>query len=120
MIFARYMTLCLYHSEHGYYMQGRERTGVGGDYFTSADLHPIFARLIARQAAEIWEMLGKPSSFVWVEMGPGRGWFTRDFLAWAKKQRPDFADMLRYVIVDPNPDRRKRLLERLAEDGFET
>ena len=78
MTFAEYMLLCLYHPEHGYYTQGGERTGVRGDYFTSPDLHPIFARLLARQAAEMWEILDRPTSFTWVEMGPGRGWFARD------------------------------------------
>jgi SAM-dependent MidA family methyltransferase len=99
-------------------MRAGEQTGVRGDYFTSPDLHPIFARLIARQAAEIWEALGNPPNFAWVEMGPGRGWFARDFLDWAKKQRPDFADALRYVVVDPSPDRQKHLLERIVENGL--
>jgi len=112
------MALCLYHPEYGYYMQGLERTGAPGDYFTSPDLHPIFARLIARQAVEIWELLGKSSSFTWVEMGPGRGWFVRDFLDWARKQRPDFADALRYVIIDPGAEQRRRLLEKITRDGF--
>jgi SAM-dependent MidA family methyltransferase len=116
--FERYMALCLYHPEYGYYMRGHERTGPLGDYFTSPDLHPIFARLIARQAVEIWEMLGKTSSFAWVEMGPGRGWFARDFLEWARKQRPDFARALHYVIIEPSPEQRKRLRERIAEDSF--
>ncbi|MGE5325816.1 MAG: SAM-dependent methyltransferase, partial [Deltaproteobacteria bacterium] len=53
MPFSRYMQLCLYHPEFGYYMQEGERTGVAGDYFTSADLHPIFSRLLARQAVEM-------------------------------------------------------------------
>ena len=65
------MALCLYHPEFGYYMRGFERTGIRGDYFTSADLHPIFARLVARQAAEMWRVLGRPSVFTWVEMGAG-------------------------------------------------
>ncbi|PYU99073.1 MAG: SAM-dependent methyltransferase [Acidobacteria bacterium] len=120
MIFARYMTLCLYHPEHGYYMQGRERTGVGGDYFTSADLHPIFARLIARQAAEMWEILGKPARFTWVEMGAGRGWFARDFLAWVAAARPDFMAALDYLAVEPGPRQRDRLLERLAGEAVAT
>jgi SAM-dependent MidA family methyltransferase len=33
MTFEHYMTFCLYHPEFGYYVQGRERTGVAGDYF---------------------------------------------------------------------------------------
>ena len=69
--FREYMALCLYHPEHGYYMCGPERTGMRGDYFTSSDLHPIFARLMARQAAEMWEVLGRPTPFTWVEMGAG-------------------------------------------------
>jgi len=116
--FERYMALCLYHPEYGYYMRGHERTGARGDYFTSPDLHPIFARLIARQAVEIWEMLGKTSNFAWVEMGPGRGWFARDFIEWARKQRPDFARALHYVIIEPSPEQRKLLRERIAQDAF--
>jgi len=51
--FERYMALCLYRREYGYYTRGHERTAARGDYFTSPDFHPIFARLIARQAVEI-------------------------------------------------------------------
>lgn len=115
--FERYMALCLYHPEHGYYMQGRERTGVRGDYFTSPDLHPIFARLIARQAAEMWEALRRPAPFTWVEMGAGRGWFARDFLLWVKSARPDFGGALDYVIVEPSL---ASALTRLNADGLDT
>ena len=120
MTFARYMALCLYHPEHGYYMQGHERTGVRGDYFTSADLHPIFARLIARQAAEMWEILGKPTRFTWAEMGAGRGWFAQDFRAWVAAARPDFRAALDYVAVEPGPGQRDRLLERLGGEAVAT
>jgi SAM-dependent MidA family methyltransferase len=113
--FEHYMALCLYHPEHGYYMQEHERTGVRGDYFTSPDLHPIFARLIARQAAEMWEILGQPPKFAWVEMGAGRGWFARDFLDWVVRRRPDFAAALDYLIVEPSPRRRARPEENFAE-----
>jgi SAM-dependent MidA family methyltransferase len=113
--FERYMQQCLYHPELGYYMQGRERTGVRGDYFTSSDLHPIFARLIGRQAAEMWEILGRPERFNWVEMGPGRGWFARDFLRWVEDVRPDFAASLDYVAVEPGGRQREQVVQRVAE-----
>ncbi len=116
MTFARYMQLCLYHPEYGYYMQEPERTGVAGDYFTSADLHPVFARLVARQAAEIWDFLDRPQRFTWVEMGAGRGLFARDFLNWTVKAWPDFHAALDYVAVEPAPRRRQRLLEVAASD----
>jgi SAM-dependent MidA family methyltransferase len=116
--FERYMALCLYHPEHGYYTQGRDRTGAEGDYFTSPDLHPIFARLVARQAAEMWDMLGRPARFSWVEMGVGRGLFAQDFLSWVKSALPDFAGALEYVAIEPGPRQCARLRERLAEKGL--
>jgi SAM-dependent MidA family methyltransferase len=119
MPFERYMALCLYHPEFGYYMQDRERTGVRGDYFTSSDLHPIFARLLARQAAEMWECLERPGRFTWVEMGAGRGLFALDFLRWAQRARPDFFAALEYVAVEPGARPQAHLRERLAANGLE-
>jgi SAM-dependent MidA family methyltransferase len=118
--FERYMGLCLYHPEFGYYLGARERTGVAGDYFTSSDLHPIFARLLARQAEEMWEALGRPARFTWVEMGAGRGLFARDFLGWSKRALPDFAAALAYVAIEPSPQQRAHVRKRLAEEGLET
>ena len=114
------MQTCLYHPEFGYYMQGQERTGVRGDYFTSPDLHPVFARLVARQAVELWEVKGRPPHFSWVEMGPGRGWFARDFLCWARSAQPEFYGALDYVAIEPGPRQRLLLRERLAEDKLQS
>jgi SAM-dependent MidA family methyltransferase len=119
MPFERYMALCLYHPEFGYYMQDRERSGVRGDYFTSSDLHPIFARLIARQAAEMWEILGRPGRFTWVEVGAGRGVFALDFLGWVQRVWPAFSGALDYVAVEPGVRPQARLRERLAANGLE-
>ena len=119
MTFERYMGLCLYHPEYGYYSSGQDRSGVAGDYFTSPDLHPIFARLLARQAAEMWDRLGRPSRFSWVEMGAGRGLFAGDFLSWVKSALPDFAGALEYLVIEPGPRQRARLRERLVEKGLE-
>jgi SAM-dependent MidA family methyltransferase len=119
MTFERYMALCLYHPEFGYYTRGRERTGAQGDYFTSPDLHPVFARLLARQAAEMWECLERPRRFTWVEMGAGRGLFACDFLSWVKRALPELAAALDYVAIEPGPRERQRIQERLANLGLE-
>jgi len=119
MTFERYMALCLYHPEFGYYTQGRERTGVAGDYFTSSDLHPVFARLIARQAAEMWTAMGRPEPFTWVEMGAGRGVFASDFLSWSAGALPAFAAALAYVAVEPGTKQRQAIAARLAAVGIE-
>jgi len=118
MTFARYMAACLYHPEFGYYTQGRERTGKGGDYFTSSDLHPVFARLIARQAAEMWAGLGHPQPFTWVEMGAGCGIFASDFLSWVGRALPEFTAALEYIAIEPGERQRQHLEERLAGAGM--
>jgi SAM-dependent MidA family methyltransferase len=118
--FEHYMELCLYHPDFGYYMQDRERTGARGDYFTSPDLHPIFARLVARQAVEMWEVMGRPEPFTWVEMGPGRGWFARDFLGWIRATQPGFSTLLDYIAIEPGPRQRARLAEKLKEDRLDS
>jgi SAM-dependent MidA family methyltransferase len=119
MTFARYMALCLYDPEFGYYTQGRERTGVAGDYFTSSDLHPVFARLVARQAAEMWNVMGRPQPFTWVEMGAGRGLFASDFLGWSASALPEFFTALRYVAIEPGTLQCQRIEARLAARGVE-
>jgi SAM-dependent MidA family methyltransferase len=118
--FEHYMDLCLYHPEYGYYMQGNSRTGVRGDYFTSPDLHPVFARLMARQAAEMWEMLGRPAPFTCVEMGAGSGRFAVDFLRWVKRVRPDFYQALAYELIEPGPKQRAHVYDLLAGGHFES
>ena len=117
MTFERYMALCLYHPEFGYYTQGRERTGIAGDYFTSPDLHPVFARLVARQAAEMWTAMGQPEPFTWVEMGPGRGLFASDFLSWSAEALPEFAAALEYIAIEPGSQQRQRIESRLTAAG---
>ncbi len=118
LTFERFMEFCLYHPEHGYYMQAKERTGVRGDYFTSPDLHPVFARLIARQAGEMWDLLQRPPRFSWVEMGPGRGFFAQDFMAGVRQQNPEFFESVEYVAVEPGVRQQEMLRERFARAGF--
>lgn len=104
--FVRFMELALFAPCHGYYMQAgsaEERIGWKGDYYTSSDLHPIFAGAVAHQAKQIDELLGHPDPFTLVEMGPGRGLFARHFLEASTELQDTFADRLRYVLVERSP-----------------
>src|ERR1700737_1869186 len=78
MTFAEYMEACLYHPEHGYYARPEARRFA--DYYTSVDVHPIFARLLATQLAEMWELLGRPAEFHAVECGAGVGRLAAEIL----------------------------------------
>ncbi|HET9410073.1 MAG TPA: SAM-dependent methyltransferase [Candidatus Sulfotelmatobacter sp.] len=107
--FSRYMELCLYDPEHGYYSRHAEQFGKAGDFYTSSDVHAVFGRLLARQFEEMWRVLGSRARIELIELGPGRGLFAQDVLDWAAKKFPDFFCALTYVLVESSPALRERI-----------
>jgi len=112
--FSRYMELCLYDPEHGYYSRNAEQFGKAGDFYTSSDVHAVFGRLMSRQFDEMWRALGSPGRIDVVELGPGRGLFAQDVLDWSEKKFPAFFRALRYVLVESSPALRQRIEATLA------
>jgi SAM-dependent MidA family methyltransferase len=113
--FSRYMELCLYEPELGYYSRAREQFGKTGDFYTSSDVHAVFGRLLARQFEEMWRALDSPERIDVIELGPGRGLFGRDVLDWSARQFPEFANALHYALVEQSPHLREKLQGRLAD-----
>ena len=113
--FSRYMELCLYHPELGYYSRNAEQFGKAGDFYTSSDVHALFGRLLARQFEECWRALGLPPQIEILELGPGRGLFAQDVLAWSEKKFPEFFHALHYSLAENSPQLRDRLRTVLAE-----
>jgi SAM-dependent MidA family methyltransferase len=109
--FSRYMELCLYHPELGYYSRNAAQFGKAGDFYTSSDVHAVFGRLLARQFDQMWRALGSPETITLKELGPGRGLFAQDVLDWSEKKFPDFFRAVRYVLVEQS----RRLRESIAE-----
>jgi len=108
--FSRYMELCLYDPEFGYYSRGDEKFGKSGDFYTSSDVHAVFGRLLARQFEEMWRALGSPAPIEVLELGPGRGLFAQDVLDWSEKKFPDFYRALHYTLVERSPSLRQKLV----------
>lgn len=118
--FSRYMELCLYHPDLGYYSRKADQFGKAGDFYTSSDVHAVFGRLLARQFDETWRALGSPQQIEILELGPGRGLFARDVLDWSKKKFPEFFGALHYSLAECSPALRERLqltLERHFKTG---
>jgi SAM-dependent MidA family methyltransferase len=113
--FSRYMELCLYDPEFGYYSRNAQQFGKAGDFYTSSDVHAVFGRLLARQFEEMWRALGSPGQIELVELGPGRGLFAQDVLGWSEKKFPDFFRALRYILVESSPALRERIQETLRK-----
>jgi SAM-dependent MidA family methyltransferase len=101
--FSRYMDLCLYDPQLGYYSRNAEQFGKAGDFYTSSDVHAVFGRLMARQFEEMWRVLGSPERIEVVELGPGRGLFAQDVLDWSEKKFPEFFRALHYLLLESSP-----------------
>jgi len=110
--FAEFMRECLYHPELGYYSRLAARRL--GDYYTSVDVHPIFGRLLARQLAEMWRLLGSPHPFLAVEAGAGIGRLSGHILDFAAKEFPEFYAAMNYVAVEHSMARRAEHPARLS------
>ena len=117
--FSRYMEMCLYDSELGYYSRTAEQFGKAGDFYTSSDVHAVFGRLLARQFEEMWRVLGSPERLVLLELGPGRGLFAQDVLDWSEKKFPEFFRALHYALAESSPALRQRIQKKLTRH-FET
>ncbi len=113
--FSRYMELCLYDPDLGYYSKNAEQFGKAGDFYTSSDVHAVFGRLLARQFEEMWRALGSPGRIEILELGPGRGLFAQDVLDWSEKKFPDFFGALHYSLVERSPALRERLRKILSK-----
>ncbi len=118
--FSRYMEMCLYDDEFGYYSRNAAQFGKAGDFYTSSDVHAVFGRLMARQFDEMWRVLGCPEHVVVKELGPGRGLFAQDVLDWAETKFPRFFGALRYELLEQSSALRSRIeqtLNRRFESG---
>jgi SAM-dependent MidA family methyltransferase len=120
MPFSRYMEMCLYDAEFGYYSGRVEQFGKGGDFYTASDVHAVFGRLLTRQFEEMWRCLGSPERLELVELGPGRGLFAQDVLDWSEKKFPNLFHAITYVLVESSEALRLRLrsiLDRHLRSG---
>jgi SAM-dependent MidA family methyltransferase len=112
--FSRYMDLCLYDPQLGYYSKNAEQFGRAGDFYTSSDVHAVFGRLLARQFEEMWRVLGRPPRMEILELGPGRGLFAQDVLDWSEKKFPQFFAALHYSLMERSPALREHLQVTLS------
>ena len=107
----RYMALCL----EPYYGK-RDPFGAEGDFITAPEISQMFGELIGLWAAEVWRMMGSPSSFRLIELGPGRGTLMADALR-AGRAMPGFCEALGLHFVELSPVLRQKQAERLAASG---
>jgi SAM-dependent MidA family methyltransferase len=115
--FAEFMELALYHPEHGYYRGDVVRSAREGDFLTAGELHPIFARVVASQVVEMWELLDRPGLFTVREYGAGPGTLGLGIIETVAAERPDAVAALGYDPIELNAAHRRAIAERFAAAG---
>ncbi len=98
---AEYMSLCLSHPEHGYYM-AREPFGREGDFITAPEISQMFGELLGLWAVATWQALGSPERFALLELGPGRGTLMADALR-AASGHEAFLKAMTVHLVEMSP-----------------
>lgn len=111
--FHRFVELCLYHLELGYYNVQQSRLGKEGDFFTSAHTAPVFSRLLARHLYGAWRLSGSPPRFELIELGPGEGLLAAELLAFTQVRFPEFFEALHYTGVEQSSTLRARIAAHL-------
>ncbi len=111
--FARYLELALYAPGMGYYSGGAAKFGGTGDFVTAPEISPLFGKTVARQAAQILELMGDKSGDI-LEFGAGTGKLALDMLLELEKlgRLPG-----RYLILEVSAElrlRQRELFEKRA------
>ncbi len=114
---ARYMSLCLVHEEHGYYMK-KDPLGVLGDFTTAPEISQMFGELIGLWCAGIWQSMGAPANMHLVELGPGRGTLMADALRAIRRALPQFMAAINVHLVETSPVLREKQADALRLSGI--
>ena len=111
--FARFMDMALYDPEHGYYTTGGNRSKkkntalpigmAGGDFYTAPCVSPFLAKSLVRQFQEIDHLLGQPSEFTLLEMGPGEGRLIKEVVDEIAQLDHGLFSRLAIILVEQSP-----------------
>jgi len=106
--FAEFMQHALYAPGLGYYAAGNTKFGPGGDFVTAPEVSPLFAAVVARQAAPVIAAIAGAEVF---EFGAGSGVLAVQVL---RKLAELEAVPARYSILEVSPElaeRQQRYIE---------
>ena len=75
---SRYMEICLWDDENGYYTSNRVIGGDGGDFITSPEISQTFGELIGLWALNFYQQFINKERLFLTELGSGRGILLKD------------------------------------------
>jgi len=115
MDLGEYMSLCLSHPEHGYYMT-RDPFGQKGDFTTAPEISQMFGEMIGVWVADTWIKMGSPKKIIILECGPGRGTLMADAMR-VTKNVDGFHDAVQLHLLEMSPVLKDIQKDSLKEYG---
>ncbi|MBV9490360.1 MAG: SAM-dependent methyltransferase [Verrucomicrobia bacterium] len=112
--FAEFMSLALYHPEHGYYVRPEVRIGRAGDFFTNVSVGAVYGQILADQVAAMHRILGMPEQFTILEQGTEDGRLARDILERLNEAAPRTYAATTYLLIEPHASLRSVQQDQLA------
>ena len=102
-----YMRLALGDGSGDGYYATRDPFGASGDFITAPEVSQLFGEIVGAWCAHMWAEMGRPSSVLLVEPGPGRGTLMADILRVARLV-PGFLEAATVHLVETSPALRQR------------
>lgn len=100
--FCEFMHAALYGAEDGYYTQ-RQDIGRRGDFYTNANIHPLFGALLAEKLVALFNELRDSSELMFIEVGAGTGLLAEDILSHLARDHHDWFERITYIMVEQSP-----------------
>lgn len=107
----QYMSLCLGHPEHGYYMK-QDPFGASGDFTTAPEISQLYGDMIGLWVLNTYMRLERPMDLTIIECGPGRGTLMSDILRIAC-QDATFKQAVNVHMVETSP-----VLQKLQQSAL--
>lgn len=114
--FDRFMEVALYGPTVGFYSAEASPFGAEGDYYTAAQVSPLFGRAIAERIKRVAASTPGGGTFRVVEVGPGDGTLGASIVAGLASE-PRAPMPIEYVLVERSPTLAVRSFERVSEAG---
>jgi len=103
LTFADFMGACLYEPGLGYYTSPGRKVGAEGDFYTSSNVHRVFGRLIGKEIATMWHVMGQPADFQVVEAGAGNGRLAADIMDAIAELEPALYATVTCRLIEAEP-----------------
>lgn len=113
--FYEFMHTALYHKNLGYYFNDKEKIGVRGDYYTSANVDASFGALLAKECLRLYNLLDSNSQQINIlEIGAGTGQLAFDIIYSLITENNFQKNNIQYTICEISPTMQALQKEKLA------